>query len=81
MYNVYRILSASLYTGALKSFQPRWRWTEMKPMNLVPTNTGQVELGGLANICRENFAQWPKFQVNRFFILDIHPKFTLYGYY
>ena len=28
-------------------------------------------MGGLANIHRQNIAQWAKFQVNRFFILDL----------
>ena len=50
-------------------------------MNLLPTNTGELGMGGLANICWQNFAQWAKSQVNRFFILDFHPKFTLYGHY
>ena len=51
----------------------------MKPMNLIPTNTGELGLGGLTNIHQQNIAQWAKFQVNRFFILDSHPKSTLYG--
>ena len=50
-------------------------------MNLIPTNTGELGLGGLANTCWQNFAQWAKSQVNRFFILDFHPKFTLQGHY
>ena len=49
--------------------------------DFIPTNTGELGLGGLANIHRQNFAQWAKSQVNRFFILDFHPKFTLSGHY
>ena len=48
-------------------------------MNLIPTNTGELGMGGVANIHQQNIAQWAKFQVKRFFILDIHPKSTLYG--
>ena len=38
----------------------------MNPMNLIPTNTGELGFGGLANIHQQNFAQWAKSQVNRF---------------
>ena len=48
----------------------------MKPINFIPTNTGELGLGGLANIHQQNIAQWAKYQVNCFFILDFHPKFT-----
>ena len=39
-------------TGAYNFCQPWWRWTEMKPMNLIPTttNTGELGFGGLAII-------------------------------
>ena len=30
----------------------------MKPMNLIPTNTGELGLEDLANIHWQNFAQW-----------------------
>ena len=49
----------------------------MRPMNLMPTNTGELGMGGVANIHQQNIAQWAKFQVKRFFILDIHPKSNL----
>ena len=37
-------------TGALKAFQPQWRWDDITPTNLIPTNTGELGLGGPANI-------------------------------
>ena len=53
----------------------------MMSVHVDETNTGELGLGGLTNIHRQNFAQWAKSQVNRFIILDFHPKFTLYGHY
>ena len=35
---------------AISTIQPRWRWDDMTPMNLIPTNTGELGLGGPANI-------------------------------
>ena len=64
-------------TGAWKTFQPQWRWDNITPTNLIPTNTGELGLGGPANIWWQTFAQWPKSQVKRFIILDFHPKFAL----
>ena len=73
------VLIVASLTGAKNFCQPWWRWTEMRPMLLIP-NTGELGMGGHANICWQNFAQWAKYQVNRFFILDFHPKFTLSGH-
>ena len=50
-------------------------------MDLIPTNTGELGMVGLANIHQQNIAQWAKSQVNRFFKSDFHPKITLYGHY
>ena len=33
------------------------RMTEMRPKNLIPTNTGELGMGGHTNICWQNFAQ------------------------
>ena len=39
----------------------------------ICTNTEELETCGLANIHRQNFAQWAKSQVNRFFFIRLSP--------